>query len=64
MINLKIQIQDMIEQIVADAQRIKEEAIKVDKGNKAACTRVRVGLMGIIKDCKAIREAVMKSKKG
>lgn len=43
---------------------LEEDARKVDNGNKAACTRVRVGLMSLMKAAKSLRDEVLAIKKG
>lgn len=55
----------MLDDMVANANNLSDDAEKIDKGNKAACTRLRVGLIKTIKECKEIRGVVLtKVKKG
>lgn len=56
-------VYDFLDNMVTTIEKLREEAEKVDGGNKAACTRLRVGLLGVSKDCKFIRERVLEIKK-
>lgn len=45
-------------QTLLEQSALLADAVKADKGNKAATTRVRQGLMQLSKDAKAIRAEI------
>lgn len=51
-----------IEALEATVAGLKGDAQKTDDGNKAAGTRVRVGLMAVKKECDTLRKAVSEMK--
>lgn len=53
----------IIEKIKQELAELEENAGKfIDKGNKAAGTRVRTGAMAMIKDLKSLRDKVQETK--
>ena len=51
-----------IEALEASVAALKEDATKLDSGNKAAGTRVRAGLMDTKKTCDRLRKKVTEIK--
>ena len=50
-----------LKQVIAD---LEADALKVDKGNKAAGTRVRKSLQEVVAQSKEIRKAVLETREG
>lgn len=49
-------MEKLIENMEAEFAALKQDAAKLQKGNKSAAARLRKAAMNISKDCKAIRQ--------
>ena len=52
-------VTDLLEEIKEQLTALEEDAAKVDKGQKAAGTRVRKGLQEVKKSCDSLRKHIL-----